>query len=168
MSPNNLVTQCLLNFLCEMPKTSPVPKIIILSTIGVTPSSRAKAPFFLKPLYGYLISHPLQDKLASERVIFHCAGWEWNTAVDGEPAEDITGKGWVNKEGLPTPGSLKDSAMIVRAALLTDGEEKGVYKAGAGEVGGWKVSRRDVAHFIVDAVTNRWEEYGGRQVNIAY
>ena len=37
-----------------------------------------------------------------------------------------------------------------------------------GEVDGWTVSRRDVAHFIVDAVTNRWEEYGGRQVSIAY
>jgi hypothetical protein len=58
--------------------------------------------------------------------------------------------------------------MIVRVALLTDGKEKGVYKVGAGEVEGWTVSRRDVAHFIVDAVTNRWEQYGGRQVSIAY
>jgi hypothetical protein len=168
ITPNNLVTQCLLNVLCEMPKTSPLPKIITLSPSGVTRSSRAKVPFLLKPFYGYLINQPIQDKLASERVIYHCAGWEWNTAMDGEPVEDIPGKGWENREGLPTPGSLKDSAMIVRAALLTDGEEKGVYKAGAGEVGGWTVSRKDVAHFIVDAVTNKWEEYGGRQVSIAY
>jgi len=167
ISPNNLVTQCLLNFLCEMPKTPTLPKVVILSASGATRSSRAQVPFLFKPLYGYLISQPLQDKLAAERVIHHCAGWDWN-AADGEPAEDITGKGWVNKEGLPTSGSLKDLAMIVRPAMLNDGEEKGIYRVGAGEVGGWSVSRKDVAHFIVDAVTNRWQEHGGRQVSIAY
>jgi len=168
VSPNNIVAQCLLNFLCEMPKSSTLPKVIIVTASGVTPSSRAKVPFLLKPFYGYLIKQPLQDKLGAERVIHHCAGWDWHSAVDGEPAEDITGKGWVSREGLPVPGSLKDLAMIVRPPILTDGEETGVYRAGAGEVVGWSVSRKDVAHFIVDAVTNRWGEYGGRQVSIAY
>jgi len=150
-----------------MPKTSTLPKVIVLSASGATRSSRAQTPLLFRPIYGYLISQPLQDKLAAERVIHHCAGWDWN-AADGEPAEDITGEGWVNRQGLPTPGTLKDLAMIVRPAMLNDGEETGIYRAGAGEVGGWSVSRKDVAHFIVDVVTNRWQEYGGKQVSIAY
>ena len=67
-SPHNLVTQCLLNVLGEMPKTNPLPKVIVLSAIGVTPSSRSQAPFLLNTLYSYM-SLPLQDKLGAERVI---------------------------------------------------------------------------------------------------
>ena len=77
--PHNLqvVTQCLLNVLCEIPKTNPqaLPKVITISTIGVTRSSRSQVPFLLNIFYGYLItgSQPLQDKLGTERVIYHCA-----------------------------------------------------------------------------------------------
>ena len=173
ISPHNLVTQCLLNVLCEMPKSNPLPKVIILSTLGVTPTSRSQVPFPLKMFYGYLISHPLQDKLGSERVIYHCAGWDWNSK-DGEPKDDLMGEGWRERDGLPAPGQLKD-AMIVRAAPLNDGEcvadsEKigPPYKAAEGHVTGWSISRKDVAHFIFDAVTNHWDEYGNKQVSIAY
>ncbi|PPQ82534.1 hypothetical protein CVT25_007143 [Psilocybe cyanescens] len=173
ISPNNLVTQCLLNVLCEMPKTATLPKIITLSTSGVSRSSRTKVPFALKPLYGYLIKHALQDKLGMERIIYHCAGWKWN-AEDGEPSEDIMGKDWKHRDALPSPGMLKN-AMILRGALLNDGEcradsagNKQPYRAGEGEVGGYSISRRDVAHFIFEAVTKHWEDYGNKQVSVAY
>ncbi|KAF8967288.1 hypothetical protein BDZ97DRAFT_1756031 [Flammula alnicola] len=174
ISPNNLVTQCLLNVLCEMPKTSPLPKVITLSTSGVSRSSRAKVPFLLKPLYGYLISSALQDKLGVERVIYHCADWAWNPR-DGEPSAEIMGVDWTKREGLPVAGTLKN-AMVLRPALLNDGEcradanakDTAVYRAGEGEVGGWSISRKDVAHFIYEAVTKNWEEYGGKQISVAY
>lgn len=173
ISPHNLVSQCLLNVLCEMPKTDPLPKVITVSTIGVTRSSRAQVPIPLKIFYGYLISQPLQDKLGTERLIYHCAGWDWNPK-DGEPKEDILGKGWQEREGLPAPGQLKN-AMVLRPAALNDGECVGdsgkagpPYRAAEGHVKGWSISRKDVAHFIFDAVTAHWDEYGNKQVSIAY
>jgi len=107
-----------------------------------------------------------------ERIIYHCAGWKWNP-YDGEPEEEIVGRGWMQKQGLPVPGTLRN-AMIVRAGVLTDGEcladSKGskAYRAAEGEVGGYDISREDVAHFIFDAVKNHWNKYGGRQVSVAY
>ena len=160
-----------------MPKTPPLPKVIVLSTAGVSRSSIAHVPFLLKIFYGWAIAQPLRDKLGMERLIWHCAGWEWNTQVDGEPSEEIMGrKDWKNIEGLPAPGTLKN-AMVIRAAGLTEGDcladkrkegEKIPYRAGEGHVIGWTVSRKDVAHFIEDAVLNRWSEYGNKQIGITY
>ena len=173
ISPHNLVTQCLLNVLCEMPKTNPLPKVITLSAIGVTRSTRSQVPFLLSVFYGYMISQPLQDKLGTERVIYHCAGWNWDSKND-EPKEDIMGKGWQERDGLPASGQLKN-AMVLRPAVLNDGEcvaDSGKagrpYRAAEGHVSGWSISRKDVAHFIFDAVTNHWDEYGNKQISIAY
>jgi len=173
MSPHNLVTQCLLNVLCEMPKIKPLPKVITLSAIGVSPSSRSQVPLLLKAFYGYMIAHPLQDKLGTERVIYHCAGWNWDPK-DGEPKEDIMGNGWQERDGLPASGEL-NNAMVLRPAVLNDGEcvaDSGKagppYRVAEGHIKGWSVSRKDVAHFIFDAVTNHWDEYGNKQVSIAY
>ena len=181
MTTNDIVTKCLLNVLCTMPKpdNQPLPKFIALSTSGVTRSSRSTVPLALKPVYSYLIQHHLQDKLAMERIIYHCAGWEWNSRVDGEPSVEITGENWKERAGLPQPGSLKD-AMIIRAALLNDGDcvadvltalgkkDKAPYRVADGDVSGYAISRKDVAHFIFDAVSNHWEQYGGKGVGIAY
>lgn len=176
MDPPDLVTKSLLNFLCTMPKTESRPKVIVLSASGVSPSSRKKTPLLLAPLYGYAISGPLSDKLGTERVIGHCAGWEWDTQVDGEPNEEIIGKDWQKREGLPVFGSL--SAVVVRPAVLTDGEcladaavasgKSLPYRTGPGEVGGYTVSRKDVAHFIVEGILKDWEKWGNKQLSVAY
>lgn len=80
------------------------------------------------------------------------------------------------QEGLPSPGTLKQ-VLIVKPALFTDGEcvaEKGrkegkePYRLSEGEIGGWTISRKDVAHFIVDVVLNKWDEFSGKRVSIAY
>ena len=157
-----------------MPKTNPRPKVIVLSAIGVTPSSRSHAPFLLNTfLYSYMISLPLQDKLGAERVISHCAGWNWNSK-DGEPKEHLIGKAQQEREGLPAPGQLKD-AMVLCPEMLNDGDciadsgkDGNPYRAAEGNIKGWSVSKKDVAHFIFDAVTNHWDEYGSKQVSIAY
>lgn len=176
IDPPDLVTKSLLNFLCTMPKTESHPKVIVLSASGVSASSRKKTPWLLSPMYGYAISGPLSDKLGAERVIAHCAGWEWKTDVDGEPKEEIIGKDWQEREGLPSRGSL--SAVVLRPAMLTDGEsladmavENGKslpYRTGPGEVGGYTVSRKDVAHFIVEGILKDWELWGNKQLSIAY
>ncbi|KAF8233080.1 hypothetical protein L208DRAFT_1268513 [Tricholoma matsutake] len=180
ISPANLVTQSLLNVLCTMPRSSPQPRVITLSSTGITHTSHAALPLLLKFFYGLLITVPHKDKFGAERVISHCAGWTWDTKNDGEPSDDIMGPGWTNREGLPTAGSLK-RALVIRAAMLTDGEcvaekanadrtneSKKSYRVNEEEISCWTVSRKDVAHFVVDAVLNRWDEFENKRVSIAY
>ncbi|KAF8647490.1 hypothetical protein AX16_006695 [Volvariella volvacea WC 439] len=177
INPPNLVTQSLLNVLSTMPAVNPPPRLVTISSTGLTKTSHDALPLALKPMYGYLLAAPHVDKVGAERAIFHSAGWHWNP-VDGEPKEDIMGADW--KERL---NNFRDSPLrrilVVRPAFLTDGEcvadknaakgkSKAPYRVSEGELGGWTVGRKDVAHFIVDAVQNKWDEYEGKVVNIAY
>ncbi|EAU88922.1 hypothetical protein CC1G_10568 [Coprinopsis cinerea okayama7 len=171
IEPANLVTQSLFNVLCVIFKHNPSaedqPRIIAISSTGVTKASHDALPFALKPMYSYLLKVPHQDKIGAERLVAHCAGWEWTS---GEPAVEIMGgSDWKNREGLPKPGELK-KILVIRPALLTDGECKCVYRVSTGEVGGWTVSRKDVAHFLVDAVLKeeRWKEFENKIASIAY
>jgi hypothetical protein len=174
ITPANLVTQALINTLCTMPQSMSLPKIITISSTGLTKTSHASLPLLLKPIYGYLLASPHRDKVGTERVIAHCAGWKWNSKVDGEPSEDIMGKAWTERPNLPAPGSLSKNVLVVRPALLTDGickadtAGKKAYRVAEPDIKGWTVSRKDVAHFVVDAVQNRWDEYAGKCVSIAY
>ncbi|KAF9014247.1 hypothetical protein BDQ17DRAFT_1419148 [Cyathus striatus] len=174
INPPNLVTHSLINTLCTMPRMTLQPRIVVVSTIGTTRSSRAAIPVALKPVYGYLIKEPRKDKLGAERILSHVGGWRWNTTDDGEPSEHIIGRGdWTKLEGLPAQGELK-RILLVRAAMLTDGEcladKKGsnAYRVSKQDITGWNISRQDVAHFVVDAVLNRWDEYENETVSIAY
>lgn len=121
---------------------------------------------------------PREDKLGAERVVSHCAGWPWDTKDDGEAKEEIVGKDWTRREGLPAAGSLKN-ILVVRPAILTDGEctaeaggtdkaDKPTYRVSEGEITGYTISRKDVAHFVVDAVTKRWDEYHNKRITIVY
>ncbi|KAJ6625832.1 hypothetical protein B0H10DRAFT_1782525 [Mycena sp. CBHHK59/15] len=177
INPHNLVTQCLLNVLCTMPTYSdaPHPRFIAVSSIGLSPASHAALPLALRPVYA-MIAAPHRDKVGMERVIAHCAGWAWDLKTDGDPAVDIMGEGWAQRQGLPASGTLK-RVLVVRPALLTDGEcvadrvkETGKgksYRVGEGELGGYTISRKDVAHFIADSLT-RWDEFENKRVNVAY
>ncbi|CAA7270997.1 unnamed protein product [Cyclocybe aegerita] len=181
IDPANLVTQSLFNALCTIPTSEPQPRVITISSTGLTRTSHAKLPLPLKPFYGHFLALPHKDKVGAERLVAHCAGWSWNTKDDGEPEDDIMGaKGdeWKKREGLPAEGSLK-RALVIRPAFLTDGEckaedekekKKGKpgYRVSEGELGGWTVSRKDVAHFVADAILNRWSEFENKRVNIAH
>ncbi|KAE9394886.1 hypothetical protein BT96DRAFT_998115 [Gymnopus androsaceus JB14] len=170
ISPANLVTQAVLNILCTMPTQSPKPKIVTISSGGLTHSGHAALPLLLKPLYATM-GIPHKDKLGAERAIAYCAGWKWDTETDG-PGDDFMGEGWMEREGLPAAGTLK-GVLVIRPAFLTDGDcradsKKDAYKVQEEEIGGWTVSRKDVAHFVADAVLNRWNEFSDKIVNIGY
>ncbi|KAG5644458.1 hypothetical protein DXG03_008358 [Asterophora parasitica] len=173
ISPPNLVTQSLLNALSTLP--TPRPRIITISSTGLTRTSHAALPLLLKPLYGYLLASPHRDKVGAERVVSHVAGWTWNSKEYGEPVAevlDVEGQ-WRTLDGLPAEGTLKEDVLVIRPALLTDGEclaetGKQKYRVSEEELGGWTVSRKDVAHFVADASLNRWDEFKGKCVSIAY
>ncbi|KAJ6594473.1 hypothetical protein B0H19DRAFT_916713 [Mycena capillaripes] len=176
MDPPNPVTKCLLSVFCTMPKHTSPPKIIIFSSIGLTPAGHAALPALLKPLYGVVLAAPHRDKIGVERVVAHCAGWAWDPAVDGVVEADILADGWTTRAGLPEPGSLTE-VLVVRPALLTDGKCKAderaakgkgkMYRVGEGELGGYTISRKDAAHFVVNALS-RWDEFRNKRVNVSY
>ncbi|KAG0691787.1 hypothetical protein DFH29DRAFT_975621 [Suillus ampliporus] len=167
--PPNLVTQSLLNVLETLP--SPHPKIITISSAGLTRASHKSLPLLLKPIYSYLLSFPHKDKCGAEEAIAHSAGWEWD--LRDSPGDEILGADWMNR--VPT-GELK-SIVVVRPAMFTDGEcradvkGKGseAYRVKEGDLkSSWTVSRKDVAHFLVEGVVRHWEEWEGKCVSIAY
>lgn len=178
--PENLVTQSLLNALCTMPESMPRPRVVTISSNGLTKASHAALPAILKPLYGYFLAAPHKDKAGAERVIAYCAGLEWNVTDDGEPGEEIMGPAWRERKGLPAPGSLRE-VLVMRPAILTDGECKAdktqtaicgavkpPYRVSEEEITGYTVSRKDVAHFIAEAMLNHWDEYSGKRISLAY
>ncbi|KAJ7647037.1 hypothetical protein FB45DRAFT_186954 [Roridomyces roridus] len=173
INPHNAVTQCLLNVLCTMPTypSAPQPKLVVLSSTGLTPAAFSALPFALKPLYA-LLGGPHRDKIAMEYVIAHCAGWAWDPKAESTPTIDLFGEGWTERTGLPAPGTLKH-ALIVRAGMLTDGPctaDAGgkTYRVSEQELGGYTLSRRDAAHFVADALTRRWDEFDNKRVNVSY
>ena len=170
VSPSNLVTHSFLNVVSTLPPNHP--KIITISSTGLTKKSHANLPLPLKPLYGYLLAFPHKDKVGMERVVAHCAGWPWD-AEDAEVDEGILGSGW--QDGLPEAGSVK-SIVVIRPALLVDGDckcdnpksGKEPYRVKEGDIGGWTVSRKDVAHFIVEGALGDWGKWEGKGISIAY
>ena len=96
----------------------------------------------------------------------HCAGWEWD-ATEGEVGGDIMGERWTTLDGLPEPGTLKN-ILVIRPALLVDGDAKGVYRVAEDDIGGWTVRREDVAHFVVEGALGDWEKWQNKCVSIAY
>ncbi|KAG5727330.1 hypothetical protein E4T56_gene12124 [Termitomyces sp. T112] len=171
LSPPNLVTQCLLNTITTLPDLQT--RIIVITSVGLTRSSRAELPVPLKPLYAWVLHPAHRDKIGVERLIAHCAGWEWNDNEDGKIHPGILADDWKDTPGLPSPGSVQE-VMVIRPGLLTDGDcladtpggKK--YRVSEDELGGWTVSRRDVAHFVVDVAMGRWSEFYKRRVNIMY
>lgn len=170
ISPPNLVTQALLNCLETLP--TPAPKIIVISSTGLTRVSHNNLPLLLKPLYGYLLRVPHKDKCGVEEVLAHCVGWPWEER--DSPGPEILDPNW--KERVPGHGQLK-SVVVIRPALFTDGECRGdgapqnkqAYRVNEGDLSGsYMVSRKDVAHFLVEGVIKDWDTWQGKRVSIAY
>jgi hypothetical protein len=156
-----------------MPELSTSPKFIAITSIGLTPDAHDNLPLLLKPLYRYLLAGPHADKLGAERLLAHCSGKDW---TDEEPSPEIMSGplgNWSDREGLPSKGTLKD-IVIIRPAVLTDGKCKGdagkaTYRASEQYLSsGYRVSRRDVAHFICTDLIKNWSKWNGRAVHIAY
>ena len=142
-------------------------KFIVLSSVGLTKSSHKRLPFLLRLFYGGFLHVPHVDKLGMERAVAYAANLPW---TEGEPEAGIFQDGW--KSQLPQSGFLKH-ALVVRAALLTDGKcigdekDANAYRASKEELGGYTVSRKDVAHFIVEQALKDWPKYEG-WINVGY
>ncbi|KAF7302646.1 NAD(P)-bd-dom domain-containing protein [Mycena chlorophos] len=172
--PPNLVSACFLNVICTMPAYAEQPKIIVLSSTGLSPVAHKTLPLPMRLLYN-TIEQPHQDKLAMERVIAHGAGWRWGVDGTVEPDASLIGENWQQRPGLPAEGSYKN-VLVVRAAWLTDGksladerEAKGKpgYRYSEQELRCYTISRADVAHFIVTSL-GRWDEVQGKRINVGY
>ncbi|CCM05132.1 uncharacterized protein FIBRA_07340 [Fibroporia radiculosa] len=175
INPPNLCTKCLLTVLSTMPASlrepAAQPRLVVVTSNGLTRSTHAALPILLKPMYGYLLDGPHADKLATERVLAHCAGRAW---TDEEPREGFLSADWQKQEGLPHPGELKHFA-VIRPALLTDGASKAEsaqrppYRVEEGMLKqAYRVSRKDVAHFLVESLLPDWTQWEGKFVCIAY
>ena len=143
------------------------PRFVVVTSNGITAKEHAALPFALKPFYGAMLAAPHADKLAAERILAHLAHLPWSG--HDVPDKDILPDGWETAPGMLKEGALK-RFVILRPALLTDGEEKGVYRTSADAVlpGAYKISRKDVAHFVVQGIMTSWSKYEGKAVVIAY
>ncbi|KDQ60005.1 hypothetical protein JAAARDRAFT_174021 [Jaapia argillacea MUCL 33604] len=178
INPHNVCTQSMMNVLCTMPKPRTT-KIVAVTSNGVSPASHASLPCPLKGPYSYFLDGPHRDKIGLERVLYYVGGKPYTEAeMGGEPGEDILEKEWKSREGLPAEGEFTNS-VTVRPALMTDGDCKGdappkkagkaPYRFAEGNLSGaWTISRKDVAHFIVEGVLPEWEMWAGKVVTIGY
>ncbi len=180
LDPPNLCTHSLLNLLSTIPGSlrapETQPRFVIVTSMAATSESQGALPLILKPLYYAVLPATLADKLGMERVLSHCAGWSWS--FKDEPSNDILPQGWQSTPGLPSQGELKH-VVIVRPAVLTDGESRGDEAGTTGKApyrtkkdmimgSAYRVSRKDVAHFVVEEVLPNWSEWEGSGVVLAY
>jgi hypothetical protein len=173
MTPHDLCTQGVLNILSVAHKAgSPAPKLIILTTTGITQKAMRVLPFALRPIYWFMLRLPMMDKRGAEAILFHAAGIPYETKrvgnkeVSEAPGPEYLKEGW--KEKVPE-GMLKDSgAVVIRAAMLKDGASTGVYRAAKGDFGTYTIMREDVAHFVVEDLTKNWEKYASGVVTVGY
>ena len=197
IDPPNITTKSILNVLCTMPESTPRPKIIAITSIGVTKDS--PIPLVYKPLYGYLLRGPHADKLGLERVLAHASGREWN---DKEPREDLTtvdGVKWTDRKNLPSSGSLE--VLVIRPPIFVEAKQKGAsppsatpaattsqpssgenepeakkkddgeevkYRVGGPELGGtYTISREELGHFIAENATKNWDQFKGKAITVS-
>jgi hypothetical protein len=192
INPPNITTKAILNVLCTMPESTPRPKVIAVSSMGVTKD--CPAPLVYKPLYGYLLRSPHADKQGLERVLAHVGGRKWE---DKEPREDITTVDdvkWQDRESLPASGSLE--VLVLRPSLFVESKQKTVpppatpaasssssptenesepkkeepvkYRVGNPQLSGpYTISREEVAHFIAENAVKNWDQYKGKAITIS-
>ncbi len=150
------------------------PHFVAVTSSGITTEAYAKLPFALKP---FVLPAALADKLGMERVLAHAGGLEWSTR--DEVSAEVLPEEWESTSGLLGAAELKH--VVVRPAVLTDGPCRGdetvetrkgsvPYRTLANDElrDGYRVSRQDVAHFIVQDVASNWSKWEGAAVNIAY
>jgi hypothetical protein len=171
LSPPDLCTRSMLTALRAMPAAlraaEAQPRIIALSSAGITHASHKELPLAWRIIYPRLFASPHEDKYALEQVLHHVGGWTWDSKADGTPADTIAEAeaGWREQEGVPAQGTLRE-ILVVRPAFLTDGPCKGAYRTTGS--GYYTISRQDVAHFIVEKVLGDWSTYRNRAVTVGY
>jgi len=190
LNPPNITTKAILNVLCTMPDSAPRPKIIAITSIGVTNDS--PVPLVYKPMYGYLLRGPHADKLGLERVLAHASGREWSGK---EPRDDITtvdGVKWQDRTGLPPSGSLE--VLVIRPPIFVESKKKSAtaatsqpasgenepkgknkgdegelkYRVGGPELSGtYTISREEIGHFIAENAVKNWDQFKGKAITVS-
>ncbi|KAH9848921.1 hypothetical protein C2E23DRAFT_738427 [Lenzites betulinus] len=173
----DLCTRSLLNLFRTLPASlrapAAQPRIIAVTSRGITHAAHKTLPAPLRAFYTYALASAHEDKYGAERVLAHCLGERW---TEVEPKEAILPSGWKTLPGFPAEGEYK-RILVMRPALLTDGVCKGdesnngkpPYKAVAGEIkGGYTISRRDIAHFIVQEALQNWSKWEGKGAVVVY
>jgi hypothetical protein len=195
INPANITTKSILNVLCTMPDSTPRPKVIAITSIGVTKDS--PIPLVYKPLYGYLLRGPHADKLGLERVLAHASGRKWE---DKEPREDLTtvdGTKWQDRTGLPSSGSLE--VLVIRPPIFVELKQKSAppsssatpaaatsqpsseenepegkkeeglkYRVGGPDLSGtYTIAREEVGHFIAENAMKNWDQFKGKTVTVS-
>jgi len=170
LDPADICTRSMLNLLSVLPREpSAQPKLVLISSNGLTKKSHQDLPILLKPFYSTALAGPHADKIGMERAVAEAAGWEW---TDEEPGVKILPEGW--KQNIAKPNL--EHVVIIRPVLLTDGKcvadekdkKKKPYKVAEDDQPGYIVSRRDVAHFIVEDLLKEWSTWEGKKIGIAY
>ncbi|EIN06973.1 hypothetical protein PUNSTDRAFT_104390 [Punctularia strigosozonata HHB-11173 SS5] len=167
ITPPDLCTRSLANVLRAAPPQSPPKlKVVVISSTGVTKTSHKNLPWTLRPMYGYLLRQPHDDKLGMERVLAQTAGKPWTVE---EPPSDVLPSDGSWKNDLPSTGAIA-STVVVRPALLTDGACTEKYRSSVGDHGkGFTtVSRKDVAHYVAENLIKNWEKWENQIVSVAY
>jgi len=169
MNPPNLCSVSIVNVIrSALVTNSPTPKLVVLSSTALTRTSKAAAPFLIKILYSSLLELPHADKRGLEAAVFQGLGKPYEK--DETPGDDILPAGWRDQipEGCFAKHANGGGCVVIRAALLTDGAEKGRYRAEPGDFGAWRVSRRDVGHFVAEDLLENWSKFEGGVVTIGY
>ena len=174
LNPPDVCTHSLINLLktCPEEQLSDPPRLVIVSSNGIGSQGHAELPFVLKPFYSVVLRNPHADKLGLEHVAAHAAGRNFGLNEKDVPDKKILEPGWEASSGVPQ--GVFGSTLIVRPALLTDGECKadtageGAYRVDEKLPKAYNISRKDVAHFIAERALQDWNKWEGKSVTITY
>ncbi|KAL0569517.1 hypothetical protein V5O48_012447 [Marasmius crinis-equi] len=106
--------QSFLNTLSTIPKAQldppAQPKLVVVSSAGVTKDSHTVLLSLLKPLYS-TIPVPRNDELGLEHLAHYSAGWSWN---ERDASREVLPADWHKQENFASPGfgTLKDIMVV--------------------------------------------------------
>ncbi|GMK53946.1 hypothetical protein CspeluHIS016_0105320 [Cutaneotrichosporon spelunceum] len=117
------------------------PRVIAISSMGLG-DNHYKMPFLLRLLYPWMLSGPHADKEGMEYLYLRASNITGPTPAP--PPTKI-----LSEANRDVPERMLPELILIRPALLVDGTEGGVVRAGE-DVCTYRVSRFDVARWISD------------------
>ena len=142
------------------------PKLIVVSSQGITEKGHHHMPFILRQVYPRLIAQPHADKCTMEIIIRDALKSVPETSVFPEDKEMVLP---IPEPKPPTKFLSATQVCVVRPSLLNDNDETGAYRVAqeCSISGCYFVSRKDVGHFMSRLLCGDAEEYWGQQVVIS-
>ncbi|KAH7105141.1 hypothetical protein BKA62DRAFT_634306 [Auriculariales sp. MPI-PUGE-AT-0066] len=153
----------LLAVLYSSPAEIKATKLVVISSSGLGRKGHDVLPLVMKPLYGWGLEVPHVDKINMERALGRAAGHaDWGEDATSEAA-GVDAEPWLN-------------VAVIRPAFLTDGDcnadknkpGKEPYRIGEYLRGAYTISRKDIAHFVVEEAIKDFAKYKDRAVDVGY